>query len=222
MSTIITPEMIAAWGNGSAGKVEPIPDYDRPFSQDDRAVLKGVRESLCFAPDRIKSTEQYMAEADEYLAKMDTPDAANSLFFDQGYFYAAEGDASDLVEKIKKLIEMNDQIKKSKDDLKELEATFDTEEALIFAAMESANVQSLKVDGKNVYRTVRVWASLPVETREAAIEWLQANGYEHLPKLTVNSQTLSAEMKIRIEEQGQASIPDFIKITPQNKLGIRK
>ncbi len=215
---VITAELIAQWAKGkeAPGPVTPkevTPDYDRPFSQDDRKVLKQTK-SLCFAPDRIKSAEAYIAEADAYIEKMaEPPDAANALF---------EGDASGLVEKIKHLIEMNDQIKKSKDDLKKLEATFDVEEASIFAAMESANVQSLKVDGKNVFRTVRVWASLPPETREAAIEWLQANGYEHLPKLTVNSQTLSAEMKIRIEEQGQASIPEFIKITPQNKLGIRK
>lgn len=223
--TEITPDMLAGWLSGTVKipdepvgmAVAPAPvDFkkNQEISEANKAILENIKTAdrpLKWAAGPVnKTTEQYMAEADAYTAELDI----STLF---------EGSADKaLTDRIKDLIDMNELIKQKADELDAYQTAFDKEEEALFAKLESENIQGIKVNGKNVFRSTRIWASVPQDKFDAGLEWLNENGFEYIPKTTINTQTLSAAMKEYIEKEGQAAVPDCIKITPKNHLSIRK
>ena len=65
-------------------------------------------------------------------------------------------------------------------------------------------------------------ASIPVDSRDAAYQWLVENGLEDIITTTVNSSTLKATMKELAEKNMPFPPEDLIKITPLPAYSIRK
>ncbi len=112
---------------------------------------------------------------------------------------------------------------------KELEATLeqvkqertDTEEEA-FKRMELESITQIALDGTLWFRKVSKFFAVKGEMKEQANKWLKANGFGDLFQETVNSRTLSSELK-RSEEEDKTEIPeDLFNHTTKNAIGRRK
>lgn len=75
---------------------------------------------------------------------------------------------------------------------------------LIPATFEQAGITSLPLaEGYRVGVSVRIWASIKKDQREAAHTWMRDNGFESLITETVNASALSAAVKTYGEEQNR-------------------
>lgn len=61
--------------------------------------------------------------------------------------------------------------------------------------LDAEECKTFNTDDSRVTRTAKVYAAIPGDKREAAYEWLRANGYEGLIQETVNSSSLSGAAK---------------------------
>jgi len=109
-------------------------------------------------------------------------------------------------------------------------------EAQLYDYMIENNTQGIKIDGKSLYPTLKRWVSIPAAIEEDGFFQLEQLGLKDLIKRKVNTQTLSAEMKTRIEEGEIVKEEDCWKwvsgplrdlkvqmsISETKKIGIRK
>jgi hypothetical protein len=85
--------------------------------------------------------------------------------------------------------------------------------------MEAAGVTSIAIEGKNCHRKLDRYFSL--KDKEQGFKWLRDNGLGHLILPTVNSQSLSSEMKTFQAEGGEIDT-DLIGEKQVQRIGIRK
>ena len=72
-------------------------------------------------------------------------------------------------------------------------------EGSLFAEMENAGLNSVNTDAGTFYRRVDTYCSIRKEEQEEAFAWLRNQDLGDIIQPTVNSKTLSAIMKERIE-----------------------
>ena len=76
----------------------------------------------------------------------------------------------------------------------------DNKEQQLYALMKENGIEGLKIDGKNLFPQSQYWASIPEYIEDDGFSQLEKLGLESLIKRKVNTQTLSAEMRRRIDE----------------------
>ena len=124
---------------------------------------------------------------------------------------------ADLFDKLRTLTEMKNTIKMMKADMDSIKERAAVLEEECFTEMDNKGVQKINVGNHTLYLRVDMYASL--EDKPAGLKWLSENDYGHLISPTVNARTLSSEMKSLIADGGE--IPESIKITTKNRIGIR-
>jgi hypothetical protein len=109
-----------------------------------------------------------------------------------------------------------------KDETKELNRRFDEIRLrLIPEAMEEQGIKNINLDGIGlVYLTADLYTSVPSDKKEDFYEWLEDNGLRDLVTETVNSSTLKAWCKERIESGKQ--IPPMVEISPFTRASIKQ
>ena len=124
-----------------------------------------------------------------------------------------------ILRKLKTLDEKKKEIENQLEKVKQ-ERTDTEEEA--FKRMELESLTQIALDGTLFFRKVSKFFSIKAEMKESADKWLKAHGFKDLFQETVNSRTLSSELK-RSEEEEQTEIPeDLFNHTTINKIGRRK
>ncbi|MBT8489905.1 MAG: hypothetical protein KJN62_02535 [Deltaproteobacteria bacterium] len=125
---------------------------------------------------------------------------------------------TDMLYKLKALLNLKDEINVATKLKDELDAQFYELEAECFSLMQQAQVSNITIDGRNLYQKINRFSQ--VLDKPNLHDWLRENGYADLLVENVNSATLSAVMR-ELEDEG-GDIPDSIKIVRKNKVGIRK
>lgn len=103
------------------------------------------------------------------------------------------------------------------DDLKEEIAQVEQE---MYARMEDASLDSIKTNKFTFYRRKDVYFSF--KDKEAGFEWLRDNGFEWLIQPSVNSRTLTAELKARREEGEEEVDSTIFNEKTVNRIGIKR
>ena len=92
----------------------------------------------------------------------------------------------------------------------------------LYKLMEKETLQSLGLDGTLYFRKTGKYFSIKKERFEDAHTWLKANDFGDLFKETINSRTLSTELK-RSETDDEVEIPeDLFNHTTKTQIGRRK
>jgi len=124
-----------------------------------------------------------------------------------------------VLRKLKLLDEKKKAIEKQLEDVK-YERTSTEEEA--FKRMELESITQIALDGTLWFRKVGKFFSVKKDMKELADKWLKSHGFEDLFQETINSRTLSSELK-RSEEEDKTEIPDdLFNQTTKNQIGRRK
>jgi hypothetical protein len=93
---------------------------------------------------------------------------------------------------------------------------------LIPTKMDDEGIENIKIEGiGRVSLTGDVHASILKEHRDAAHAWLEEHGYGDLIQATVNSSTLKAFVKERLEA-GDMLPAELFKVTPFTRAAITK
>ncbi len=92
------------------------------------------------------------------------------------------------------------------------------EEKEAFDFMLDNGIESIKLEGKVFFRKTDRYIS--AKDKEAVFEFLRNEGLEYLIKPTVNSKSLTSEIK-RLEEEGVEIDPEIISDNRVNRIGIR-
>lgn len=126
------------------------------------------------------------------------------------------------------------------DQAKELRAEIAQKEETLYNLMIEQGVGKLNVDGKTLSPTLQYWASIPDNLKDAGFLQLEALGMGSHIKRTVNSQTLSAEVREMIESGAIQEVTNhlgsvwafmdgplkgtavFMKISGKKKINMRK
>lgn len=133
-----------------------------------------------------------------------------------------QGSPERIIPKLRKLKKLNEAKKEAEDKLSEIKKKQTAMEEEIFLFMQADDVQSVDVEGSIFYRRLDRYFSINKDRKEAAYNWLKSAGYEDLFQETINARTLTAEMKIRIDEE-DLSVPDeFINTKIVRRIGIKK
>jgi len=132
------------------------------------------------------------------------------------------GDKYIVIPALRKLREIDDEVKALEKEVGKLKKVRTAQEEEAFLLMEKETIQSISLDGKLFFRKVTKIFGWKKEEKVEAEKWLKANGFADLFQETVNSKTLSSELKRSVEEDG-TELPDelFHKIV-QNRIGINK
>jgi len=133
-------------------------------------------------------------------------------------FEADKETQSDLLHKLKLLLDLKDEIKAASDLKDEIEQKFYGLEAECFNLMQQTSITNITIDGRNLYQKINRFSQ--VLDKPQLHDWLRENGYADLLVENVNSATLSAVMR-ELEDEG-GELPESIKIVRRNKVGIRK
>ena len=129
-----------------------------------------------------------------------------------------------LQEKVKKFGDLHLQIKELETQVKELKLEKEQLEKEIRHELEEQGFDRLTVDNITVYQLDKVYISLPNDERnEKAIEFLEANELGDLLRLYVPTQTLTAVLKEKMEENPELEwqIKDLFNVNEQQRVGIR-
>lgn len=124
-----------------------------------------------------------------------------------------------ILRKLKTLDEKKKEIEKQLEGV--LQERMDTEEEA-FKRMELEDIQSIALEGTLWFRKVGKFFSIKKDQKEQADKWLKSHGFKDLFQETINSRTLSSELK-RSEEEDKTEIPDdLFNHTTKNQIGRRK
>jgi hypothetical protein len=93
---------------------------------------------------------------------------------------------------------------------------------IIPTVMERLKTDSIKFDGRNFIRSVRVDASIPEHMHDKGFAWLREAGLEKIIKNTAHPKTLSSVLTHYMEETGITPPEDAIKIHTQPYIQVRK
>lgn len=88
--------------------------------------------------------------------------------------------------------------------------------------LEEAELDSIKMHGRNFILTGRMHCSIPIECREQAFEWLNDHGMDYLIRPQVNSKQLTTAISSYFEENAKLPPEDIIKAHKQKLVVVRK
>lgn len=121
------------------------------------------------------------------------------------------------------VLENRDQIEQLEEQLKALKKQSEQQENQLIEMMISEDVDKFVFAGKTFYPSVRLWASLKAEEKEAAIEFLEESEYADLVKKQVNTQSLSSLVKeLRENNEMPSDFEQYLNITERVTLNVRK
>lgn len=143
-----------------------------------------------------------------------------------------------ILEIAKNFKEKKETAKALKSKLEEINREITIMEGQLYELMTENGIEGLKIDGKSLFPQSLYWASIPADLENDGFEQLETLELGSLIKRKVNTQTLSAEMRRRIEEgeliKGEISglwifadgplkgEPAAMKISEVKKIGMRK
>lgn len=110
-------------------------------------------------------------------------------------------------------------------ELKTINNTLEEVEATLIDAMVTAELESLKRNGRTYSLRVETFASAKPETKDELFEALRNNNAGELVQEQVNAQSLRAfvkELKTNNDGEIPAWISDFINVYEKSKIAIRK
>ena len=128
-----------------------------------------------------------------------------------------KADLNSRIREFKKLKKLEKKLTKDLEKVKKERAAFEEELGIMF---ESEDVTSVALGGYTFYAYPEQFASIPAEFRTKGHKWLKKIGAGSLIYPTVNAQKFSAFIKEL--QQREEDIPDFIKIFPKKRVGMRK
>lgn len=130
-----------------------------------------------------------------------------------------------LVDLLDKQDELNAQLKAISVDINELQS-------YALENMQNSGQQSIQVKNRTLYINRQIWASIPAENKDAAIEALNHAGLDWMVKPFVNAQTLSGWVRefdpdgLKSSDEITAELPEtlrnLVNIAEVFKLGVRK
>ena len=129
----------------------------------------------------------------------------------------ASTDLNSKIREFKKLKQREKSLNKELEDVKKERAAFEEELGIMF---ENEDVTSVVLGGYTFYTYPEQFASIPAEFRAKGYKWLKKIRAGSLIYPTVNAQKFSAFIKEL--QQREEDIPDFIKIFPKKRVGVRK
>lgn len=88
--------------------------------------------------------------------------------------------------------------------------------------MDDLKTDSIRYDGRNFIRSVRLDASIPEEMREKGYAWLKEQGLGSIIKESAHAKTLSSVLDDFIQETGVMPPEDCVKLHRQPYIQIRK
>lgn len=132
-----------------------------------------------------------------------------------------EGSLPDVMKNFDKLLELKARQKMLEDDVDATKKEKMALEEVTWLLMEKiGGVDSLKRGGHTFYRKTDQYMSVPKDTKFETYEWLKENGYDGLFYETINSRTLTSEVKKNVTEGDE--IPECLNVRVVNRIGIRK
>lgn len=124
-----------------------------------------------------------------------------------------------ILRKLKTLDEQKKELEAKLEQVKQ--ERLETEEEA-FKRMELESITQIALDGTLWFRKVSKFFSIKAEAKELANKWLKSHGFGDLFQESINSRTLSSELK-RSEEEEKTEIPeDLFNHTTKNQIGRRK
>jgi len=139
-----------------------------------------------------------------------------------------------LIDRLRILRDKNDEIKRLTAELKNLESTRNAYQLELYNSMVEMQIDKIGVDGKTFYPTSLYWASIPEAIKDQGFEQLKEIGLDGLIKMTVNCQSLSAEIRQMIRDNKIEYIEDgnkwiikdtgeqlYMSIREDKKIGIK-
>lgn len=123
------------------------------------------------------------------------------------------------------LQDLRDKKEQLETELKTINNTLEEVEATLIDAMVTAELESLKRNGRTYSLRVETFASAKPETKDELFEALRNNDAGELVQEQVNAQSLRAfvkELKINNDGEIPAWISDFINVYEKSKIAIRK
>lgn len=123
------------------------------------------------------------------------------------------------------LQDLRDKKEQLEDELKTINNTLEEVEATLIDAMVTAELESLKRNGRTYSLRVETFASAKPETKDELFEALRNNDAGELVQEQVNAQSLRAfvkELKTNNDGEIPAWISDFINVYEKSKIAIRK
>lgn len=141
-----------------------------------------------------------------------------------------------LLELARDLVLQKELAQSLKDQLEEINKEIATKEQNLYDLMLENVVDGLKINGKSLSPQLVKWANIPADNQNAGFMELRRMGLESFIRETVNSQTLSAEVRRQVEEGNLEKKNDMwvwkngplaghasaIKISEVKKIGVRK
>ncbi len=123
------------------------------------------------------------------------------------------------------LQDLRDKKEQLEDELKTINNTLEEVEATLIDAMVTAELESLKRNGRTYSLRVETFASAKPETKDELFEALRNNDAGELVQEQVNAQSLRAfvkELKTNNDGEIPTWISDFINVYEKSKIAIRK
>lgn len=107
--------------------------------------------------------------------------------------------------------------------IKELNKQEEVIERQLFEMMVNEEVEKFTRNGKTFAPTVRTYASIKAECKEATFAWLKENGYGDLVKEQVNANSLTSLYK-EMDESGELpeEFSDMLNVYQKQSVVIRK
>jgi len=129
-----------------------------------------------------------------------------------------------LQDKVKEFGDLHLQIKELETQVKELKLKKEQLEKEIRHDLDEQGFDKITVDGVTVYQLDKMFISIPQDERnQEAINWLLENGFDDILRLTVPTQTLTAVLKEKMEEEPniEQQIKGLFNVNEQQRVGIR-
>lgn len=120
------------------------------------------------------------------------------------------------------LVDIYESVRIADEQLKSLKRRQAELSEMLLPQLEEANVQRLNVAGRTIYRSSTWRASVPADKREAVCSALESIGLADLITTGVNAQTLSAQVREWLAEDGDG-IPECLRdlISTYNDKSLR-
>jgi len=130
---------------------------------------------------------------------------------------SASTDLSSKIREFKKIKKREKALSQELEKTKKDRAAFEEELNIMF---ENEGVTSITMGGYTFYTYPELYASIPEEFKTEGHRWLKEIGAGSLIHPTVNAHKFSAFIKER--QRLEEDIPDYIKIFPKRRIGMRK
>ena len=142
--------------------------------------------------------------------------------YDEIFGLLSETPTPNVIDEVKRFIELDAEVKAADKDLTELKERRDAVEAAVYTMLLGLNMKSMNVDGRNIFRKEQEYMSINKDNLVDAEAWLKNDAaLEYLFKEKIDSRSMTTALKEYREEGGE--IPkEYINSFTKKKLGNRK